>query len=298
VLIRFIKKLFSMSWTNYHNHSKYCDGAEEIESHVLKAIEDKVISLGFSSHSPVSFENKWSMNEADIPNYIKDIQTAKEKYSDQIEVYKSLEIDFFPEETGVIKRWTEELNLDYSIGSVHFVDTFEDGLPWEIDGPVAIFEKGLKEIFDNDIRQVLERYFAYTIDMLENDCPTILGHVDKIKIQNHHRYFFGEIEFWYQELLKQTLEVAGKSGVIVEVNTRGLYKKRASETYPGLFGLRLLKDFDLPICLNSDAHHPKEIILEYENTVRLLKDIGFKELMVLKNKSWIACGFDEAGIYW
>jgi histidinol-phosphatase (PHP family) len=286
-----------MSWTNYHNHCKYCDGAEEIEAHVLRAIENKVFSLGFSSHSPVSFENKWSMNEADTPSYIKDIQTAKEKYSDQIEVYKSLEIDFFPEQSGIIKRWTEELNLDYSIGSVHFVDTFEDGVPWEIDGPVLIFEKGLQEIFDNDIRKVLERYFAYTIDMLENDCPTILGHVDKIKMQNHSRFFFEEQKPWYQELLRETLKVAAKSGTIVEVNTRGLYKKRASETYPGLTGLRLMNELNIPICLNSDAHHPKEIILEYENTARLLRDIGFKEFMVLKNKSWRACGFDEAGIY-
>jgi len=287
-----------MPWTNYHNHCKYCDGVEEMETHVIKAIEQKVVSLGFSSHSPVHFENKWSMNEADIPSYINDIQTVKEKYSGQIEIYKSLEIDFFPEQSGIIKKWTEDLNLDFSIGSVHFVDAFEDGMPWEIDGPLHIFEKGLKEVFKNDIRKVLERYFAYTIDMLENDRPTILGHVDKIKMQNHNKFFFGESETWYEELLRQTLEVAAKSGTIVEVNTRGLYKKRASETYPGLFGLRLMNELNIPICLNSDAHHPKEIVLEYENTARLLKDIGFKELMVLKNKSWQTRGFEKTGIYW
>lgn len=287
-----------MPWTNYHNHCKYCDGVEEIEIHVQHAINEGVVSLGFSSHSPVSFENKWSMEEKDIPPYLKDIQAAKEKYSGQIEIYKSLEIDFFPGQSGFINKWTQDLNLDYSIGSVHFVDAFEDGMPWEIDGPLMTFEKGLEEIFGNDIRKVLEKYFEYTIQMLEKDCPTILGHVDKIKMQNHHRFFFGDSETWYQELLKQTLEVAAKSGVIAEVNTRGLYKKRASETYPGELGLGLLKEFGIPICLNSDAHHPKEIIGEYKNTAVLLKHLGFKELMVLKNNRWQPMPFDENGIRW
>ena len=287
-----------MTWTNYHNHCKYCDGVEEIEIHVQHAINEGVVSLGFSSHSPVSFENKWSMQEKDIPAYLKDIQAAREKYSGQIEIYKSLEIDFFPGQSGFINKWTQDLNLEYSIGSVHFVDAFEDGMPWEIDGPLMTFEKGLEEIFDNDMRKVLEKYFEYTVQMLEKDCPTILGHVDKIKMQNHHLLFFGENETWYQDLLKQTLEVAAKSGVIVEVNTRGIYKKRASETYPGELGLRLLKEFGIPICLNSDAHHPKEIIGEYKDTAVLLKNLGFKELMVLKNNSWQAMPFDENGILW
>lgn len=287
-----------MTWTNYHNHCKYCDGIEEIETHVQHAIDEGVVSLGFSSHSPVSFENKWSMEEKDMPDYLEDIQAAKEKYFGQIEIYKSLEIDFFPDQSGLIKKWTNEHNLDYSIGSVHFVDALEDGIPWEIDGPLITFEKGLQEIFGNDIRKVLEKYFEYTIQMLEKDCPTILGHMDKIKMQNHHRFFFDENETWYQNFLKQTLEVAAKSGVIAEVNTRGLYKKRAAETYPGELGLRMLKEFGIPICLNSDAHHPKEIIGEYKNTAIRLKHLGFKELMVLKNYMWQPIPFDENGIQW
>ncbi|SMD42961.1 histidinol-phosphatase (PHP family) [Aquiflexum balticum DSM 16537] len=287
-----------MTWTNYHNHCKYCDGVEEIETHVQQGIIEGVVSLGFSSHSPVSFENKWSMKEKDIPAYLKDIQAAGEKYFGQIEIYKSLEIDYFPQQSGVIKKWVDNLDLDYSIGSVHFVDAFEDGMPWEIDGPLMTFEKGLEEIFGNDIRKVLEKYFEYTVQMLEKDCPTILGHLDKIKMQNHHRLFFDENATWYQDLVKQALEVAAKSGVIAEVNTRGLYKKRASETYPGELGLRLLKKFGIPICLNSDAHQSKEIIGEYKNTAVLLKHLGFKELMVLKNNSWQAMPFDVNGIHW
>ncbi|WP_291780098.1 histidinol-phosphatase [Cecembia sp.] len=287
-----------MSWTNYHSHYKYCDGVDEIEQHINQAIAFGLCSFGFTSHSPVHFENKWSMDSKDLPTYLKEVDHAKTKYAGQIEIYKSLEIDYFPEKTGIIKAFRKDLKLDYTLGSIHFIDAFEDGKPWEIDGPQLVFEKGLQEIYGNDIQKVLRRYFEITVHMLEHDCPNILGHMDKIKMQNYNKLFFDEEATWYKDYLSQTLEVAARSGTIVEVNTRGLYKKRASETYPGKFGLQRLKELKAPICLNSDSHHPREIIGEYENTALLLKELGFKELMVLKDNVWLARPFGEKGVSW
>lgn len=284
-----------MSWTNYHSHFKYCDGVGEIEQHINQAIAFDLYSMGFTSHSPVHFMNKWSMDKNDLPVYLKELDHAKAKYAGQIEIYKSLEIDYFPEKSGLIQNFQTELNLDYTLGSIHFVDFFEDGQPWEIDGPQLVFEKGLQEIFGNDIQKAIKRYFEITIHMLEHDCPSILDHVDKIKMQNHNKFFFDEQASWYKDYLSQALEVAAQTGTIVEVNTRGLYKKRASETYPGKFGLKRLKELKVPICLNSDSHHPKEIIGEYGNTALLLMELGFKELMVLRDNDWQAKPFDQNG---
>lgn len=287
-----------MAWTNYHNHFKYCDGVDEIENHIKEAIHFNVKSIGFTSHSPVHFVNKWSMDSEDLPAYLKEVDQAKVQFAGQIEIYKSLEIDYFPEKNGLIETLRKTLNLDYTLGSVHFVEAFEDGMPWEIDGPLLTFEKGLKEIYGNDIQKVLKRYFEITMHMLEHDCPSILGHVDKIKMQNHSKFFFDEQSTWYRDYLSQTLEVAAESGTIVEINTRGLYKNRASETYPGRLGLKRLKELKVPICLNSDSHHPREIIGEYENTASLLKEIGFKELMVFRENTWQSRPFGKSGIDW
>lgn len=55
-----------MPWTNYDNHCKYCDGVEEIEAHVQNAINEGVVSLGFSSYVHVGFENgKWKAKPFD-----------------------------------------------------------------------------------------------------------------------------------------------------------------------------------------------------------------------------------------
>lgn len=284
-----------MSWTNYHHHCKYCDGVGELEHHVLEALQQNISSLGFTSHCPVPFDTAWSMKEQDLPAYLEDLDAVKSKYSDQIEIYKGLEIDFFEKWPGQIKYWTEKANLDFSVGSVHFVREFADGKPWEIDGTLEIFQKGLREIFGGNINKAVSKYLDLTCQMLETDTPTILGHLDKIKMHNSKLPFFDEGDQWYSRKLSETLEVAKKSGVIVEVNTRGIYKKRTSDPYPGRIGLKIIKELGIPICLNSDAHHPSEITREFSKTAELLLELGFRELMVMNQGKWCTSPLDAIG---
>ncbi|MCC5931984.1 MAG: histidinol-phosphatase [Cyclobacteriaceae bacterium] len=287
-----------MTWTNYHNHCKYCDGVLEIKDHVENAMQNGIKSLGFSSHMPVPFENHWSMKYENLQKYLQEIDDATKKYSDEIEIYKSLEVDYIPGMLGPSQDMVKEAALDYTIGSVHFVGEYEDGTSWEIDGPHHTFQKGLAEIYNNDIRYVIEKYFAITIQMLEEEAPTILGHVDKIKMHNTSQFYFDEQEAWYRKSIMEVFEAAAAAGVIVEVNTRGLYKKKSNETYPGLSGIKTLKDMNIPICLNSDAHHPKEITGYYRETAELMESVGIKELMVLKKNEWIPLPFSKEGIFW
>jgi histidinol-phosphatase (PHP family) len=285
-----------MPWTNYHNHCKYCDGVGELEEHVQEAIRQNIRSLGFTSHSPVPFDTPWSMKEADFDGYLRDLEAVKSKFSDRIEIYKGLEVDFLEKWPGQIKSWTDRAKLDFTVGSVHFVKEFEDGKPWEIDGTLEVFQRGIREIFGGDLRKAVSSYFELTCQMLEKDTPTILGHLDKIKMHNSKYPFFDENDQWYQTKLKETLEVAKKSGVIVEVNTRGIYKKRTTEPYPGIIGLRAIKELNIPVCLNSDAHHPSEITSEYRDIARLLLSIGYPELMILHDGSWTPRPFSDQGL--
>ena len=53
-------------------------------------------------------------------------------------------------------------------------------------------------------------------------------------------------------------------GCMLEVNTRGIYKNKTTETYPSLLLLQIAKDFDIPIVLNADAHHPRELMASFD----------------------------------
>lgn len=284
-------------WTNYHNHSYFCDGVETLEEHVIAAIQQGVLHLGFSSHCPLHFSNPWSMSDQRIPEYLLEIDRLKEKYHHKITLYKSLEVDYFPDGNFHNQYWKQNTGLDYTIGSVHFIDQFEDGQAWEIDGTLSIFKKGLEEIFHNDIKAAILRYFEIFHHMLDQDCPDIIGHLDKIKMHNSKEPFFDENAEWYQKSIDQVLVHAAEKNVIIEVNTRGIYKKITAEPYPSISILKKIQALKIPICLNSDAHHPKEVTAEYGNVSRLLKVLGFDHLMVFDNGVWLDRQFDHTGIF-
>ena len=254
-------------WSNFHTHSLYCDGKGSPGDFVAKAGESMVSCLGFSSHAPLPFDCTWCMKSERLAAYLYELEQLKQSQRD-VAVYKSLEIDFIP---GVISANEFKSQLDYTLGSIHFVDAFPDGRHWEIDGPHASFLQGLDAIFNNDIRSVIARYFELTREMIATACPTIVGHLDKIKIQNIGEKFFKESDSWYQKEVTRTLALVRDAGAIVEVNTRGLYQKKSLTPYPSPWVLDLLLQYNIPVTLSSDAHHPDDLVNCFSETASLLK---------------------------
>lgn len=279
-------------WANYHTHSNYCDGKSTFAQHLEKATQLYIKALGFSSHAPVPFDCLWCMKANRLDDYLATIQNLK-SHNQTIEVYSGLEVDFIPH---VISPSQFSHRLDYTIGSVHFVDRYEDGTHWEIDGPHIGFLDGLEKIFKNDYQRAFTRYFELTREMIQFDCPTVIGHLDKMKIQNQGNKFFSENESWYQEQVKETISAIGKTAAIVEVNTRGLYQKKSDNTYPSPWILQLLLNANIPITVSSDAHHADDLINQFEPTARLLTEIGFKKIHILYHDEWKPFNFSQKGI--
>lgn len=277
-------------WSNYHTHSAYCDGKNGI--HEIASSSHEVMSLGFSSHAPLPFHKSWCMRTSALENYLADIHYLQ-KYFHRAEIYSGLEVDFIP---NLISPNTFKHKVDYTIGSIHFVDQLPDGDPWEIDGAHNVFREGLETIFHNNIRDAVARYFQLTCEMVEQTCPTILGHLDKIKIQNKHSSLFQESETWYRDIIRSTIASIKKSGVIVEVNTRGLYQNKSDTTYPSPWILQLLHEQQIPITLSSDAHVKDDLTNQFKETATLLYGLGFRSLSVLLDGEWKEKTFNEHGI--
>lgn len=286
-----------MTWNNYHSHTNFCDGTDAPEVYVKAAIAQGMKVYGFSSHAPIPFyECKWAMNLENLEEYTQEVLRLKRKYEKYIEVLLSLEIDYVPDKMGPTAHFLQTAGLDYSIGSVHFVDGFGVGKGWEIDGPLDVFKKGLHEIFGGDIRKAVTRYFELTRMMLDEDCPDVVGHLDKIKMQNSRESFFNESDSWYRDELRTTLEAIADSGAILEVNTRGIYKKKSAELYPSTWALEQALELDIPIMLNSDGHHPQEITAGFVDAATILNTVGYQECMILAEGVWQEVGLSPAGM--
>lgn len=278
-------------WSNFHTHNAYCDGKGAIQDYVRKAEELNMISLGFSSHAPLPFPSKWCMKPENLDAYLQEVNTLKQ--NSRTEIYTSLEIDFIP---GAISPNDFRGKLDYTIGSIHFVDQLPDGTRWEIDGTHTFFLEGYEKIFRNNIRDTLIRYYELTREMIATACPTVVGHLDKIKIQNIEDKLFNENDSWYQQEVKRTIDTIAASGAIIEVNTRGIYQKKSATTYPGPRILEYILQKNIPVTLSSDAHHADDLVNQFANTAVLLNQIGFKTLTILHEGRWQSFRYNEQGI--
>ena len=267
-------------WSDYHIHSVFCDGKSTHAELVARGEAIGLRSMGFASHGPVPFPCGWCMPIQKLDEYVEGIRALDR--TSPVEVYAGLEIDFIPGKVGPAE-FREK--LDYTIGSIHFVDAF-DGKDWEADNTLPMFKEGLEKVFDNDIRRAVTRYFELMRQMMATSRPDIVAHMDRIKVHNQKEFFFDENESWFRDEVSATLEAAAQYGVMVEVNTRGLYKKRSVETYPGPFGITRIAELNIPVMLASDAHHTDDLTGLFPEVIGQLRSAGIRNLVRLEHGKW------------
>lgn len=281
-------------WTNYHQHCHYCDGTDAPETYIEAAIAQNIGSFGFSSHATVPFEVYWCIKAPRFDEYIQHIRRLQKQYADQLPIYVGMEIDYIP--NMIHPKQAQFDQLDYRIGSVHFLQPNPELPLFEVDGTSQAYAEGLRNLFENDIRRACELYYATTRNMALNHPPDIIGHIDKIKMNNGNNLYFSDTEKWYQQALMDTLDAIASTNIVVEVNTRSIYKKKHTQPYPSRWVLEAMHQRKIPIMLNSDAHHPREISGEFANTAKMLREIGFDMLHIITPNGIQPRPFDHTGI--
>ncbi|MCO5257490.1 MAG: histidinol-phosphatase [Lentimicrobium sp.] len=276
---------------NYHTHTHYSDGSAAPAEYIEEAIRQGFSALGFSEHSVLPFENTFALKPGSEAAYTSEIRKLRETFSDRIEVLLALEADYIPNLSTGFEKLKQSLGLDYIIGSVHLVgNSYPDNL-WFIDGPKReTYDEGLKQFYNGDIRKAVTAYWHQINGMLENESFGIIGHLDKIKMHNQGRWF-REDEKWYDALVNETLALISEKEVIVEVNTRGIYKGRSDSLFPGETILRIVRERNIPVTISSDAHQPSEISLLFGQAEEMLKKCGIRSVSRYNHGSW-----SEAGI--
>ena len=265
--------------SNYHTHSSYCDGKASPREMVEFAVAHGFSALGFSGHCPLPFENTFSIT--DYEGYCREVRALQAEFADRIELSLGLEMDYVP---GMLEDFTpliEQGGLDYTIGSVHLIPSPGGEGLWFIDGSrYERYDEGLYQLFGGDIRRGVKAYFHQQNAMLERNRPTIVGHPDKIVMHNRDRYFT-EDETWYRDLALETIHLIKELDLICEINTRGIYKGRHADFYPGKWLIREMRELHIPVLVSTDAHAPQDLLCT-EGAYEYLAEIGYKEVL----KSW------------
>ncbi|MBN1158838.1 MAG: histidinol-phosphatase [Bacteroidales bacterium] len=283
-------------WTNFHSHSVYCDGRSEPGNFIRESIRKGFLAFGCSSHAPVPFQSHWNMPREKLQDYLDTINELKLSYKDQIQVYTGLEIDYIEGYWGYADSFLQELPLDYRIGSVHYLERMSDGSFFCFDGKPEGFFENIELLYNNDFKAAIRKYYHHVRQMVRKDNPDIIGHLDKIKMHNNKRKYFDENETWYIREVEDTIDLIAEKNCIVEVNTRGLYRHDPPMLYPSPWVLKYMSGKNIPVMINSDAHHPSEIDAGYDYAASVLREAGWKTVRILINGTWNDVPFDENGL--
>lgn len=272
-----------MNLTNYHSHCSFCDGRAPLEEFVKEAISQGFYSYGVSSHAPLPFPTQWTMEWEQMEAYLDEFNNLRQKYADEIELYVGLEIDYLNEESNPsVARFTE-LSLDYRIGSVHLLYDAA-GEVVDIDCSPAVFKERVDRHFNGDVLRVIRMYFDRLFRMVELGGFDILGHADKMHY-NASYYHPGLLdEPWYEALMKDYFSLVASRGYLVEINTKAY--DSLGTFYPNSRYWELMKEYQIKILVNSDAHYPERINAGRIEALRLLQAKGFAAVAELHQGSW------------
>ena len=274
-----------MILTNHHAHSTFSDGKAPAETFLKQAIALGMATYGFSDHAPVPIHDFGNMETDHLDKYVAETERLRNKYAGQIEVMRSLEVDYIPGYIDVDRDFINAANLDYTIGAVHYVEEL-DGKPWSFQRAEPSFSRGIDEIFGGSARAMIERYFELVREMVDNHPPDVVAHLDRVKKRNVNGTFWDEHADWFAHQIDLTLDRIAAAGCILEVNTRGLYKGEIQETYPSRWIVANAHERGIRLQVNSDAHEVEHITGGFDFAYRALRDMGVGEVSVFRGGAW------------
>jgi histidinol-phosphatase (PHP family) len=261
-----------------HNHTILCNHAQgSVEDFIKKAIELKIDYYGFTEHAPMNFDEKYRMKLTEKEFYESTLRYYKEKYSNNINILLGYEVDFM--QSVPILDEILSSKVDYLIGSVHFLESKNDSLPWGFDNPEFI---GKYE--NKDIDSIWIDYFDAIRLMAKTSYFDIVGHLDLIKVFKYLPK--KDIKLMALEALKQIK----KSNMTIEINAAG-FRKPIKEQYPSMELLQLAYELDIDITFSSDAHALEQVGYCYDEVVSLAKSVGYTKCAIYKQREKLLVEF-------
>jgi histidinol-phosphatase (PHP family) len=247
---------------DYHLHTPLCRHAiGEPVDYARRAAALGLEEIGFSDHSPMRSDDfdDWRMRFDQLEEYVESVRQAQ-RDCPELTIRLALEIDYLPGQEDWIRELAGRHPWDYFIGSVHYVTD-----SWAVDHPAALSEWDRRDVWE-----VWSAYFERLTRAAETGCFEILGHADLPKKFRHRPT--RDCTPLYEALL----EAARKNHCAIELNTAGL-RKDCREIYPAAEILRLAWQKRIPITFGSDAHKPGEVGMNFDEAVRLARDVGYTE---------------------
>jgi histidinol-phosphatase (PHP family) len=244
--------------------------AANAERYLEVAAERGVEELGVSEHVyrfrealSVWRHPFWTMNAKD------DLDAYCAFVREETPLRLGIEADFVPGAEDRTANLLEERDLDYVIGSVHFLRD------------AALDMRGDWDVWTHgDPEKVWRRYFETLGEAARSGLFDVLAHPDLVKVWGAESPRpDGDLRRFYD----LAMDGIADSDVAIEVSTSGL-RKPVGEIYPAPAFLEMCLEAGRPVALSSDAHVPGDIAHRYDDALELLDSLGVDRLAVFERR--------------
>jgi len=285
--------------TNYHTHCQFCDGRATAEKMAEAAFAAGYQVLGFSSHSPLPFPSEGNMELSRLGEYKAEILRLAAQWRDRgLEILLGLEIEWVPGLSSPRDEVYAKAGLDFSIGSVHFVDLPGAGR-FAVDFGQDDFESHAAAFTGDGVGKAVYRdYYEQVGRLIEAGGFDILGHFDLVKKNNDadasgKGRWFDESSPGYLEAAIGAMRAMRGSDIVAEINVGGMSRGKVTSPYPSLALLRELREQGTRITFSADAHAPEHLGKHLDAARDIARAAGYDSVAVLSKGSWSEQGIEE-----
>jgi histidinol-phosphatase (PHP family) len=288
-----------MELTDTHTHTFYSGHGDGYPSDLVKeALAKGLSTLAITEHltlpSQMDARGDFSMLPEQVKTYRQQVaraaadvaETAAAKDTAPLEVICGVEVDwFFNCESYLLEQLGFAGNTSSStayrrssghyqllLGSVHMLSGENPNNPYDywpldyIDTIDGWYERGERYVWDN--------YVQLWLDAVGSSVPfDIMSHPDLPKKLGF------KPDFDATPLWQQMAEAAAAKGVMIELNTSGLFNT-CQEVYPGPELLSEFRRAGVPCTISSDAHTPANVSRAHTQAVLALLEAGYTKITV------------------
>lgn len=239
-----------------HMHTPLCKHARgEPEEYAAVAEQRGLKGIVFTCHNPGP--KGWSpqirMALEDFGDYVAMVEQARQAWAGRVDVRLGLESDFMPDMEPWLEKLHAQADLHYILGSVH---------------PHIPYYK--ERYFTGNALEYQQTYFQHLAAAAESGLFDCLAHPDLVKDVFPDEWDLARLI----DDIKRSLDRIARTGVAMELNTSGLYKKQ-KEFLPGPTILAEMQARDIPVVLGSDAHAPERVASDFDQAFDLLRMAGY-----------------------
>lgn len=256
-----------------HNHTQMSDGALALDDMVRAAVRQGFSDIGISDHSCLAAEPPHATG--DEASYLAALRGAKAHFAGQICVAAGLELD-------ALSHFSARHELDYVIGSVHYLYDKAAGRFYGVDWDEATAQSCIKEMFGQNGLAYAKAYYAAVAENALRTRPDVIGHFDLVVKPNARGALFDEESPAYRAAALEALDACCEAGGILEVNTGGVFRGWRSTFYPAPFLLRRAAEKGMRATVNADAHCAEALCFGFAPAREMLRQAGFSSVWVLR----------------